>query len=201
MNYVLNEEKMFADVTDGIAIIINSETGIYYGLNQLATAVYENLINGASTDAILDELKSIQGVPVDIESRFNSFIEDMMKAELLIRGEDSDAFARIAASIAQEDNFVMEVKAYDDAQELLLADPIHEVKEETGLDVEVEKIIAIQDRNKHNKPIYAYGVCKIFSQCKILSGEFVENIETTETRFFGKDELPKNLAKEKVNKQ
>ena len=28
MNYVLNEEKMFADVTDGIAIIINSETGI-----------------------------------------------------------------------------------------------------------------------------------------------------------------------------
>ena len=140
MNYVLNEEKMFADVTDGIAIIINSETGIYYGLNQLATAVYENLINGASTDAILDELKSIQGVPVDIESRFNSFIEDMIKAELLIRGEDSDAFARIAASIAQEDNFVMEVKAYDDAQELLLADPIHEVKEETGWTPEKDSI-------------------------------------------------------------
>ncbi len=140
MNYVLNEEKMFADVTDGIAIIINSETGIYYGLNQLATAVYENLISGASTDAILDELKSIQGVPVDIESRFNSFIEDMIKAELLIRGEDSDAFARIAASIAQEDNFVMEVKAYDDAQELLLADPIHEVKEETGWTPEKDSI-------------------------------------------------------------
>ena len=140
MNYVLNEEKMFADVTDGIAIIINSETGIYYGLNQLATAVYENLINGASKDAILYELKYIQGVTVDIESRFNSFIEDMIKAELLIRGEDSDAFARIAASIAQEDNFVMEVKAYDDAQELLLADPIHEVKEETGWTPEKDSI-------------------------------------------------------------
>ena len=48
MNYVLNEEKMFADVTDGIAIIINSETGIYYGLNGLGTAVYENLMNGSS---------------------------------------------------------------------------------------------------------------------------------------------------------
>ena len=47
MNYVLNEEKMFADVTDGIAIIINSETGIYYGLNGLGTAVYENLMNGS----------------------------------------------------------------------------------------------------------------------------------------------------------
>ena len=88
-----------------------------------------------------------------------------------------------------------------DVLESVKSNTIKEVKEETGLDVEVEKIIAIQDRNKHNKPIYAYGVCKIFSQCKILSGEFVENIETTETRFFGKDELPKNLAKEKVNKE
>ena len=52
MNYVLNEEKMFADVTDGIAIIINSETGIYYGLNGFGTAVYENLMNGSTKSEI-----------------------------------------------------------------------------------------------------------------------------------------------------
>lgn len=57
MNYVLNEEKMFADVTDGIAIIINSETGIYYGLNGFGTAVYENLMNGSSVAEILSALK------------------------------------------------------------------------------------------------------------------------------------------------
>ena len=32
-NYRLNESKMFADITDGIAIIINAATGIYYGMN------------------------------------------------------------------------------------------------------------------------------------------------------------------------
>ena len=53
MNYVLNDDRMFADVTDGIAIIINSETGIYYGLNGLGTSVYENLVNGASVEEIL----------------------------------------------------------------------------------------------------------------------------------------------------
>ena len=31
------------------------------------------------------------------------------------------------------------------------------ILEETGLDVETVKIIAVQDRNKHNKPIYAYA--------------------------------------------
>ena len=31
--YVLNDAKMFSDIADGIAIVINSETGIYYGMN------------------------------------------------------------------------------------------------------------------------------------------------------------------------
>ena len=39
---------------------------------------------------------------------------------------------------------------------------IKEVKEESGLDVIAEKIIAVQDRAKHNLPRYAYGICKIF---------------------------------------
>ena len=43
-----------------------------------------------------------------------------------------------------------------------------EVKEETGFNVKAIKIISIQDRNKHNKPIYTYGVCKIFVLCEIL---------------------------------
>ncbi len=38
---------------------------------------------------------------------------------------------------------------------------IKEVREEAGLDVVPERIIAVQDRAKHNLPVYAYGVCKI----------------------------------------
>lgn len=39
---------------------------------------------------------------------------------------------------------------------------VKEVKEESGLDVTADRIIAIQDRDRHNLPAYAYGVCKIF---------------------------------------
>lgn len=76
-----------------------------------------------------------------------------------------------------------------------------EVKEETGLDAKAVKIISIQDRNKHNKPVYAYGVCKVFVLCDILGGEFIENIETTGTQYFSLDNLPSNLAEEKSNKE
>ena len=76
-----------------------------------------------------------------------------------------------------------------------------EVREETGLNVKAVKIISIQDRNKDNKPVYAYGVCKIFVLCEVINGKFVENIETTEIRYFSLQDLPHNLAEEKTNKE
>ncbi len=85
-----------------------------------------------------------------------------------------------------------------DVLESVASNTIKEVKEETGLDVKTNRIIAVQDRNKHNKPIYAYGICKIFIICDLLGGEFIENIETTEIDFFDVDELPE-LAEEKNN--
>lgn len=77
---------------------------------------------------------------------------------------------------------------------------IKEVKEEAGLDVIPNKVIAIQDRAKHNLPLYAYGVCKIFMQCDVIGGTFEPNIETTEFRYFSQDDLPE-LATEKNNEE
>ena len=70
------------------------------------------------------------------------------------------------------------------------------VKEEAGLDVIPWRIIAVQDRAKHNLPVYAYGVCKIFVQCDAAGGQFTPNLETTEARYFPPDQLPP-LAEEK----
>lgn len=85
-----------------------------------------------------------------------------------------------------------------DVLESIESNTIKEVKEEAGLDVIAKKIIAIQDRNKHNTPLYPYGVCKVFVQCDLIGGEFIENIETTEIGYFSLDNLP-NLSNEKSN--
>ena len=75
-----------------------------------------------------------------------------------------------------------------------------EVEEEAGLKVEATRIIAVQDRNMHNVPPYAYNVCKVFVLCEILSGHFQPNIETTESDYFRLEELPL-LAEEKNNEE
>ena len=87
-----------------------------------------------------------------------------------------------------------------DVLESVASNTVKEAKEETGLDVVPKRIIAIQDRNKHNKQIYAYGICKIFVLCEVIGGKFEKNIETIETNYFSLDELPL-LAEAKTNKE
>ena len=73
---------------------------------------------------------------------------------------------------------------------------VKELKEEAGVDAAVRSLIAVQDRDKHNQPPYAWRVCKIFLLCTCLGGTFAENSETTESRYFPLDALPP-LAEEK----
>ncbi len=76
-----------------------------------------------------------------------------------------------------------------------------ETKEEAGLEVKADQVIAVQDWRKHNKCNLPYGVVKIFVQCNVIGGNFQENIEMTESKYFTKEELPENLAVEKVTKE
>jgi ADP-ribose pyrophosphatase YjhB (NUDIX family) len=85
-----------------------------------------------------------------------------------------------------------------DINESIKSNTIKEVKEEAGLKIVPERLIAIQDRNKHNIPQYAYGVCKIFVICRLISGSFLPNSETSASGFFSINEIPE-LAEAKNN--
>ena len=73
---------------------------------------------------------------------------------------------------------------------------IKEVREEAGLTVTADRIIAVQDREKHNLPVYAHKICKVFVLCTLLGGDFTPNLETTASGWFPLDALPP-LAEEK----
>lgn len=88
-----------------------------------------------------------------------------------------------------------------DVDQSVASNAVKETKEEAGLDVEAEKLIAVQDWRKHNACNLPFGVVKIFVLCKTLGGEFHENIETTEIRYFSREELPENLANEKTTRE
>ncbi len=71
-----------------------------------------------------------------------------------------------------------------------------EAREEAGADVTPRLIVAVQDRDRHNKTIYANKICKVFILCDYNGGEFCENSETLERGWFLPNDLPE-LAENK----
>lgn len=140
MNYQLNEAKMYADIAEGTAIIIDSTTGIYFGLNGFATSVYENLVAGASVEEIKAAAKQLTGAPAGIDADIDAFIEDLLAKEIIEPAAESSAAVALSADAAEADGFVLDCTAFEDAQELLLADPIHEVKEDEGWSPELSSL-------------------------------------------------------------
>lgn len=77
-----------------------------------------------------------------------------------------------------------------DVLETVKSNTVKEAREESGLNVRTERVIAIQNANKHNVHMLPFGICKIFVLCSVLGGEFKENSETTEADFFDLSDLP-----------
>lgn len=125
--YSLNEQKMFYDIADNQAIIINSSTGVYYALNPLASMVFDHLAKGAAHGSIMTALARIPGMPEDMEERLRDFIDRLIREEILIPGETAFAGEVALAPGLVEAGFVLEMDAFDEAQDILLADPVHDV--------------------------------------------------------------------------
>ena len=77
---------------------------------------------------------------------------------------------------------------------------VKEAREEAGLEVRVDRVIAVQDRKRHNHPLYAYQICKIFLQCTPLGGQFRPNSETLQSGYFSLEELPP-LSEDKCTRE
>ncbi len=132
--YRIDELQFFYDYSDGLAIIINSTTGVYYGINTFGSAIFNQLVKGVSPASVLKELRHLSGCPLEIEDIFVNFITRLQNFGLLIPEttvEGNKMMQSFDQSIATE-GFVFEVEEFAEIQEILLADPIHDVNNDHG---------------------------------------------------------------------
>jgi 8-oxo-dGTP diphosphatase len=68
---------------------------------------------------------------------------------------------------------------------------VREVKEETGLDIVVEKTIGIYSKPEENDLVFSY-------KCQVVSGDLQINEEAKEIKYFHLSELPQNIVHKQV---
>jgi len=80
--YKLNDEKMFYDMAEGQAIIINFTSGMYYGTSALGSVVLDALLAGATKECVLGALKAVDGCPENIEAEFDVLLPSCLRKKL-----------------------------------------------------------------------------------------------------------------------
>ena len=88
-----------------------------------------------------------------------------------------------------------------DVDQSVGSNTVKEVREEAGMEVVCERILAVEDRNRHNEPIMPYGHIKFYVDCRYVSGEFKPNSETIAAAWFSPDELPEMDKKKTTAEQ
>ena len=155
-----------------------AQAGLHYGKDPFDLERYERI------RSIAAEMVSLQGeIPLDK-------VKDLFCCETGYQTPKLDTRAAIFQNgkilLVRESSGLWSLPGgWVDVDISVKENVIKEVKEEAGLDVTADTVIAVQDREKHNRPVYAWKICKIFVLCSVTGGSFTPNIETTESRYFG----------------
>ena len=129
--YKINDAKMFFDMADGQAVVINFTNGMYYGTSTLGSAVLSNLVNGVAPEKIAEAVRAHAGCPAGFDAAFAAFLDELTGKEILVSGPAADAAAEIPES-AFADGFELTLDEFAEVQDLLLADPVHDVDVDQG---------------------------------------------------------------------
>lgn len=126
MKFRFNEGRMFADVDDGMCVIIDSQTGTYFGMDEESSKVFTALCE-SSVESIAKFIQ--QKYDKNALSDLNAFASDLKGKGILL--EDSDSEGKPVSDLELA-SFKWVCDSYTDAQDLILADPIHDVDEGEG---------------------------------------------------------------------
>lgn len=176
----ISKEQWFKWITELFKI---AKIGMLYSESDFGTERYQRINNiaaemaNAVSDLSLEQIKGVFdreiGYPTPkLLVRAAVFRDD----KILLVKERSGKWSLPGGWVEMQDSIVSAAE--------------REVKEEAGLDVCVDKVISIEDRDKHHSYLYMFKVIKILVECKLLGGHFQPNNETSDSGFFSLDEIP-----------
>lgn len=118
-----------SELFDGEVVIAHYGTGLYYSVSRSGALIWQALRHGLSTRETADWLAGhFPAAAGDLPAQVEAFVGALMDKGLIAEVETRDrsgALPEVAPGTWQEPA----VESFDDLQELLLLDPVHDVTE------------------------------------------------------------------------
>jgi len=162
----------------------------------------------SKNDFDLERYRRLQEIAAEIISSQSEFTKDAVLGSFSIQAGYITPKIDVRAAVVQDGKILLVQEKVDDKWSMpggwadLGEYPsemvVREVREESGFDVRVDKMIAVYDANRIT-PLEFYHAYKLIFLCTIIGGEAQTSIETFGVDFFAPDELPP-LSEFRTNK-
>ncbi|MBO4637026.1 MAG: NUDIX hydrolase N-terminal domain-containing protein [Clostridiales bacterium] len=150
---------------------------------------------------------------MDISARLLELGSDVKKETALEIFEGNDGYptpkSDVRAAVFNDRDEILLVRDLDgkwalpggwcDFDRTVFENAVKECREEAGIEVEAEKLVAVHFHRKRNNPKSFFSSNKFFVVCRFIKGEFKENIETSEAKYFPVDKIPEDINTHKNN--
>ena len=127
-NFRLKTPPTIMEVIDGEAIMINGEKGTYYNLSSQATLIFQSILDGCN----LEEICFLNNLEPETGQHIETIIDKLINEDVL---EEIDKVNNTTSpNTLMINNFQKDIvlTIYDDMQDMLALDPIHEADEMVG---------------------------------------------------------------------
>jgi len=130
--FQINHPRMIHETVDGETLVIDSETGVYFALPDSASVILRLLTAGCSVDDVLCKVSALYRTDREgIRDGVEGFITGLLREEIIIPNLEGKPVEGSNCEPAYEDipdSFQQPVlQKFDDLQQLMLLDPIHDV--------------------------------------------------------------------------
>jgi transposase-like protein len=132
--FKINTSQVAHETIEGEVVIINLQSGIYYSLQDVGASIWGLIENGMTIDQTIESIaRQYDANRSDIDNGVNQLITELKQADLIEPVEETvNPDAIPIPETTEKSPFEMpRLQQYEDMQDLLLLDPIHEV-DETG---------------------------------------------------------------------
>jgi hypothetical protein len=136
--FEVNTERVIHETLNGEVIAIDLASGTYYSMRGTAQAIWEGVVAGSSVETIVNGVARAFDVDgPDPRDQIVAFLEDLRDKDLVVRSElvaSGDAHPSVEAGSgrARPVYEAPRLETFDDMQDLILLDPIHDVDPGTG---------------------------------------------------------------------
>lgn len=148
----------------------------------------------------IERFEQIREITVDIMANYTDIDHEKIKDLFANESGYQTPKIDVRAAVFKDNNVLLVNEKIDglwsmpggwaDVDTTLKETVIKECMEEAGVLVKPKRIIAVIDRKKNSNLPFPYAVYKIFVECEYIKGEYINNIETSEAKFFPLDKLP-----------